>query len=105
MAVVLGNIHIGEGAKIAACSVVVKAVPPGVTVAGCPATIVGQGKLQTSKSAGKTERRTNQEALMATLVPLCDNLVCVRENCDVHGSGDVPSLQYLRRSKQLTSKL
>lgn len=73
--VVLGNIHIGEGAKIAACSVVVKAVPPGVTVAGCPATIVGQGKLQTSKSAGKTERRTNQEALMATLVPLCDNLV------------------------------
>mmetsp|Transcript_6222 Transcript_6222/g.16060 ORF Transcript_6222/g.16060 Transcript_6222/m.16060 type:complete len:299 (-) Transcript_6222:182-1078(-) len=43
-ATILGNISIGKGAKIAACSVVVKAVPPGVTVAGCPARVVGLGK-------------------------------------------------------------
>lgn len=43
-ATVLGNIKVGKGAKIAACSVVVKAVPPGVTVAGCPARVVGLGK-------------------------------------------------------------
>ena len=38
---VLGNIHIGDYAKIAAGSVVLKDVPPGCTVAGVPAKIVG----------------------------------------------------------------
>ncbi len=42
-ATVLGNIKIGNGAKIAACSVVVKEVAPGMTVAGCPAKVVGGG--------------------------------------------------------------
>jgi serine O-acetyltransferase len=37
---VLGNIEIGEGAKIAACSVVLDPVPPHCTVAGIPARIV-----------------------------------------------------------------
>ncbi len=39
---VLGNIEIGQGACIAAGSVVLKAVPPHVTVAGVPAQIVGR---------------------------------------------------------------
>jgi len=39
---VLGNVKIGEGAKIAACSVVLKDVPPHSTVAGIPAKVVGQ---------------------------------------------------------------
>jgi serine O-acetyltransferase len=39
---VLGNITIGEGAKIGAGSVVLKPVPPHTTVAGIPATIVGR---------------------------------------------------------------
>ncbi len=38
---ILGNIVIGEGAKVGAGSVVLQAVPPHTTVAGVPATIVG----------------------------------------------------------------
>jgi len=39
---VIGNIEVGEGAKIGAGSVVLKDVPPHVTVAGVPAKIVGK---------------------------------------------------------------
>jgi serine O-acetyltransferase len=39
---VLGNVEIGVGAKIAACSVVLDDVPPHTTVAGIPARIVGR---------------------------------------------------------------
>jgi serine O-acetyltransferase len=37
---VLGNIRVGEGAKIGAGSVVLKDVPPHTTVAGVPAKVV-----------------------------------------------------------------
>jgi serine O-acetyltransferase len=37
----LGNIEIGEGAKIGAGSVVVEDVPPHATVVGVPAVVVG----------------------------------------------------------------
>jgi len=39
---IIGNIEIGEGAKVGAGSVVMKNVPPHVTVAGVPAEIVGR---------------------------------------------------------------
>ncbi|MCI0754172.1 serine O-acetyltransferase [Pseudoroseomonas vastitatis] len=39
---VLGNIEVGACARVAAGSVVLKAVPPGTTVAGVPARVVGQ---------------------------------------------------------------
>src|SRR6516162_6763755 len=39
---VLGNIEVGAGAKVAACSVVLKDVPPHATVAGIPARVVGR---------------------------------------------------------------
>lgn len=39
---ILGNIRIGEGAKIAAGSVVLNEVPPHTTVAGVPAKVVGK---------------------------------------------------------------
>ncbi|MBW3540466.1 MAG: serine O-acetyltransferase [Planctomycetes bacterium] len=39
---VLGNVEIGEGAKVGAGSVVLNDVPPHVTVAGVPARIVGR---------------------------------------------------------------
>ena len=39
---IIGNIEIGEGAKVGAGSVVMKDVPPHVTVAGVPAVIVGK---------------------------------------------------------------
>ncbi len=41
-AVILGNIKVGDCARIGAGSVVVKEVPPRVTVAGVPARIIGQ---------------------------------------------------------------
>jgi|TARA_Y100000310_G_scaffold209942_1_gene210553 serine O-acetyltransferase len=41
---VIGNIEVGEGAKVGAGSVVLKDVPPHVTVAGVPAEIVGRPK-------------------------------------------------------------
>ena len=43
---VLGNIQIGEGAQVAAGSVVLEAVPPHTIVAGIPARAVGQPKCQ-----------------------------------------------------------
>jgi len=39
---ILGNVEIGEGAKIGAGSVVLKDVPPHVSVAGVPAKIIGK---------------------------------------------------------------
>lgn len=39
---VLGNIEVGAGARVAAGSVVLEAVPPHVTVAGVPAKVVGK---------------------------------------------------------------
>ncbi len=41
---ILGNIEVGEGAKIGSCSVVLQAVPAHTTVAGVPARIVGRPK-------------------------------------------------------------
>lgn len=41
---VLGNIEIGEGAKVGAGSVVLEPVPPHTTVAGVPAKIIGKPK-------------------------------------------------------------
>ncbi|WP_117236251.1 serine O-acetyltransferase [Vibrio maerlii] len=41
---VLGNIEVGKGAKIAACSVVLQPVPEHMTAAGVPAKIVGRPK-------------------------------------------------------------
>jgi serine O-acetyltransferase len=41
-AIVLGNIRVGEGSKVAAGSVVLEEVPPHATVAGVPARIVGR---------------------------------------------------------------
>lgn len=39
---ILGNIEIGTGAKVAACSVVLRDVPAHATVAGIPARVVGR---------------------------------------------------------------
>ncbi|MGC9421053.1 MULTISPECIES: serine O-acetyltransferase [Vibrio] len=41
---ILGNIEVGEGAKIGSCSVVLQPVPAHTTVAGVPARIVGRPK-------------------------------------------------------------
>lgn len=41
---ILGNVEIGEGAKVGAGSVVLKDVPPHTSVAGVPAVIIGKTK-------------------------------------------------------------
>ncbi len=41
---ILGNIEVGEGAKIGSCSVVLQPVPPHTTVAGVPAKVIGRPK-------------------------------------------------------------
>ncbi len=38
---ILGNVEVGEGSKIAACSVVLKDIPPHSTAAGVPAKVIG----------------------------------------------------------------
>ena len=45
-ATILGNIRVGECARVGAGSVVVKEVPPRVTVAGVPARIIGEAAPQ-----------------------------------------------------------
>ncbi len=47
---VLGNIEVGDGARVAAGSVVLKPVPAGCTVAGVPAKIVGECCPQPARS-------------------------------------------------------
>lgn len=42
---ILGNVEIGEGSKVGAGSVVLKDVPPHVSVAGVPAKIIGKMKV------------------------------------------------------------
>jgi serine O-acetyltransferase len=39
---ILGNVHVGEGSKVAAGSVVLTDVPPHTTVAGIPAVVIGK---------------------------------------------------------------
>ena len=43
---ILGNIEVGEGAKIGAGSVVLEPVPPHTTVAGVPAKVVGRPQVE-----------------------------------------------------------
>jgi serine O-acetyltransferase len=50
-AIVLGNIKVGDCARIGAGSVVVKEVPPRVTVAGVPARIIGEAGTPQPSSA------------------------------------------------------
>jgi serine O-acetyltransferase len=48
---ILGNIEVGAGSRVAAGSVVLKPVPPGSTVAGVPARVVGEaGAKQPSRA-------------------------------------------------------
>lgn len=57
---VLGNIHIGDYAKIASGSVVLKAVPPNCTAAGVPARLVN---CQTCEEPARTMDHTVPEIL------------------------------------------
>jgi serine O-acetyltransferase len=53
---ILGNIEIGEGAKVAAGSVVLHAVPPYTTVAGVPAKVIGEigGNIEAARAMDQT---------------------------------------------------
>lgn len=47
---ILGNIHVGHCARVGAGSVVVKDVPPHVTVVGVPARAIGESKAEPSQT-------------------------------------------------------
>ena len=49
---ILGNVNIGDGAKIGACSLVLIDVPPYTTAVGVPAQILGKGA-KASRTVGK----------------------------------------------------
>jgi serine O-acetyltransferase len=55
---ILGNIHIGHCSRVAAGSVVLKAVPPKTTVAGVPARVVGE--------AGCSEPSRSMDQILAS---------------------------------------
>ena len=57
-ACVLGNIEIGDGARIGSGSVVVKPVPPGATVVGVPGRLVPQGDDRRSRFASTLDHST-----------------------------------------------
>ncbi|HIF9313670.1 TPA: serine O-acetyltransferase [Photobacterium damselae] len=57
---ILGNIEVGEGAKIGSCSVVLNPVPSHTTVAGVPAKIVGRPS--SSKPAMDMDQQFNGNA-------------------------------------------
>lgn len=73
---VLGRVEVGEGAKVAACSVVLSDVPPFATVAGIPAKPVGTSQhrlagepptLTPVRSLYETERQRRVEAMRAVV--------------------------------------
>jgi hypothetical protein len=60
---ILGNIRIGDGAKIGAGSVVLKSIPPGATAVGAPAKIIGRVKQGDNPAASMEESFQNVELL------------------------------------------
>jgi serine O-acetyltransferase len=65
---ILGNIEIGEQARIAAGSVVLTPVPPGATVAGVPARIVRRGAMgDPSRSADEILRELSYASFDYTI--------------------------------------
>jgi serine O-acetyltransferase len=66
---VLGPIEIGEGARVGSNSVVVKAVPDGVTVVGIPAHIIDPKVKQDKARRDATAQKIGFEAYGATDLP------------------------------------
>lgn len=56
---ILGNVTVGEGAKVAACSVVLDDVPPHTTVAGIPAVVVGRPRADRPSLEMNHDLKTN----------------------------------------------
>ncbi|MDD4617099.1 MAG: serine O-acetyltransferase [Alphaproteobacteria bacterium] len=63
---ILGNVEIGEGASVAAGSVVLNPVPPHTTVAGVPAKIVGKPK--TAEPATEMDQSIPEGGLAAKIL-------------------------------------
>jgi serine O-acetyltransferase len=74
--VVLGNITIGEGAKVGSGSVIVQPVPPGATVVGVPGRVV--------RLEGQRARSTSQEMLEHGRLPdpVVETLKCLVERVE-----------------------
>lgn len=75
-AIVLGPITIGRGAKVGAGSVVVRSVPPEVTVVGVPAKIAG---LQPPVSAGPLDHNKLPDPVLTVIGQVLDRLSRLEE--------------------------
>ncbi len=72
-ATVLGDIVIGENVKIGAGSVVVKDVPPNVTVVGIPGKVVQRKSCERDRLQ-KVRQESLPDPLMETLTDLCNSI-------------------------------
>ncbi len=66
---VLGNITIGAGCKIAAGSVVLKSLPPHSTAAGVPAKIVGLAREERPGSVMDSNMELVRKRILCLCVP------------------------------------
>ncbi|MFT5525228.1 MAG: serine O-acetyltransferase [Pirellulaceae bacterium] len=67
---ILGGVNIGDGARIAANSLVMNDVPAGATAIGVPAQIIpGMSKLQDYKEKRKKKKKQQQEAVEQPSAP------------------------------------
>ncbi len=72
---VLGNIRIGDGAKVGACSVVLKDVAPHTTVAGIPARVVGRPKDAVPAFGMDQELDTNTDVCTSACGVICHKML------------------------------
>ncbi|NLI74106.1 MAG: serine O-acetyltransferase [Euryarchaeota archaeon] len=81
-ATVLGNITIGENVKIGAGSVVVKDVPPNVTVVGIPGKVVQRTVCEYDRLQ-KVRQESLPDPLMETLTDLCNAIDSIERRIEV----------------------
>jgi serine O-acetyltransferase len=80
-ATVLGDITIGENVKIGAGSVVVKDVPPNVTVVGIPGKVVQRKSCERDRLQ-KVRQESLPDPLMETLTDLCAAIDSLEKRID-----------------------
>mmetsp|Transcript_5462 Transcript_5462/g.18811 ORF Transcript_5462/g.18811 Transcript_5462/m.18811 type:complete len:491 (-) Transcript_5462:2930-4402(-) len=94
---VLGNIEVGDGAKIGASSVVLKAIPPKATAVGVPAKVIGRtieakpGKLVDHGLQNVQSFRRVTEATPATGTPVISSVAGAAEAAAASSVAAAPS--------------